>query len=158
MKILDRNANVIHEIDKDELSRHTFNENFSSVLSLKNAVFDNLSLEGCFFTDTYLAGASFKNCDLYWSCFYETNLENTDFSGADLCACDFKNANLSGANLSNANFSFDNLGRAAQLQGANLSRIIICNTNLLGAVYSATTIFPHNFIPEEHGMVLIRGE
>jgi uncharacterized protein YjbI with pentapeptide repeats len=125
-----------------------------SPLDLREAVFEGMILEGVHLEGANLEEANFRRAGLYWGNFFEANLARTDFEGAQLQGADLKNANLSDANLSYANLGRDNVGGSTQLQGAVLAGARIQHTNFEGAEYSKKTVFPDNFNPTKHNMIL----
>ncbi len=125
-----------------------------SPVDLREAVFEGMTLPGIHLEGANLEEANFRRADLYWGNFFEANLARTDFEGARLQGADLTNANLRDANLSYANLGRDNVGGSTQLQGAVLAGARIQHTNFEGAEYNKETIFPDNFDPTKHNMIL----
>ncbi|ERJ13288.1 pentapeptide repeat-containing protein [Haloplasma contractile SSD-17B] len=66
--------------------------------------------------------------------------------GDQLIRANLENADLTGSRLYGADFTY------ANLKGIKLLCKEIEKTKFNGAIYNGDTIFPDNFIPEQHGM------
>lgn len=88
-----------------------------------------------------LEGKDMREMNLFYAPFAKANLKNTNFSNASLGRADLFKANLSGANLNGADLSSANL-RQAKLKNAS---------------YDCNTLWPDNFILNEHGLIESEG-
>ena len=94
--------------------------------------------------------------------FSHSYMVESNFAAAHFEGCSFESANLSMAFLKGASFSNVNFS-SANLCGANLYDIRFDkNTIWHNALYCLSegclTIFPHNFNPQEHGMIEVDAE
>jgi hypothetical protein len=74
----------------------------------------------------------------------DARLSGVDLSGAFLNAAKMQNVDLTGADLRNAD-----------LKGADLRGACLLNARMSGAIADSTTLWPTDFVPTDHG-VLIR--
>jgi len=123
-----------------------------------------------------LRGIDLSNAILVWGELTEADLTDANLSGSTLCAAKLSGANLTNANLNEVDLTMANLHGAnlreadlskadlrqanlseADLRGANLSDATIEDSispsNLTGAKYNNSTIWPGNFIPAQWGVV-----
>ena len=90
-----------------------------------------------------------------------TNEVNTAFAvvGADLHGADLRGANLRWANLEMAHLNESALGgvnlRRADLKGTNLEMVNLGRASLRRAKFSAETVWPEGFDPEEADATLV---
>ena len=94
---------------------------------------------------------------------YRANLEGADLKDSDLIGANMeevvlKHSNLIGANLSGANLKNADLTNAvlkgANISGADLTGAILKGCNMKGIKYTAYTVWPTEFRPDENGAVL----
>lgn len=97
-----------------------------------NFIFSNL--ESANLRKSSLSGAYFRNADL----------ENADLSFANLDGSDFRDANVSGTNF-----------KKAYLGNVDFRNTNLNDADLSGAVYTATTQFPENFVTDRSSLYFI---
>jgi len=126
-------------------------------------------LAGSVFEGTILVGTKFRKANLFDANFAGALPFNANFSKAYLYRADLSKMTLLGVNLRGAELRYANLTgadfsgakiRGADFTGANLAEADLRSSNLRrvaslnGAKYTAETLFPKDFDPQEHGMVL----
>lgn len=103
-------------------------------------------LDGFLGTCIDFRGSSFRHSTLYGALFADSNLEGVDFGHCDLRGARFWGANLKNAKFEYANLGFANIGKGADLCGADLTEAKFCETVLVGTIYNSKTIFPEDFV------------
>lgn len=83
----------------------------------------------------------------------EFDLSGRDLSGLSLAKADMRRTNLQGTDLRQANLAKANLGQA-NLSGTNLKGADLSEADLNEAKYTADTIWPDGFNPDEAGAIL----
>lgn len=116
---------------------------------LEDGDMSGLNAYGC----STLRGRSLQRSSLYWA-----NLQGADLSGCNMRDCDLRgavlrDAKLCDADLAGADLGKDNVGGATDMHGADFSGAIVLGSNLAGAEYDDSTVFPAGFDPQLHGMV-----
>jgi len=81
--------------------------------------------------------------------FRGADLQGAQLQGADLKECDFSGTNLAGANLGR-----NNLGGSTSVQGANFLDACLSNVVWEGVAYDGQTVFPKDFDPRRHGLIV----
>ena len=104
--------------------------------------FTDANLDGADFTGSNMSEANLAVSSARGAIFrdvvlHAVNLAGANLSGADLSGCNLKNANLTGTNLDGANLKGANLADA-NLRNVDLSKAILDNTNLMGAIHRDT--------------------
>ncbi len=135
-----------------------------------------VSFEGADFNHANLRNSSFVHCRIIMQ---NVNMEGADLTGVCLSGVDFEDSNFSGANLNDAEvYQVDFIGvdfQDARLGFEAQGRIFMDNANLCGAdltqlkniggvyswrgaKYDSSTLWPENFDPNYHGMILIQSK
>lgn len=105
-----------------------------------------------------LPAMNFSGCTMYWALLEGADLSFSDFSGADLSGINLKGAVLRHANFRRTRFSPDAFGNSGSIAGADLTDAVLLEATLRGVEYDCRTVFPADFDPDAHGMVLVGAE
>ena len=123
--------------------------------NLQGAIFAGSVLHGLDLSGSDLREADFSNCDLYWLNLFNANCNGCVFTRAVLEGANLKSACFRNADFSMAKITADRLGRPSSLAHANLEGAKLNDAALEGTQYDAKTVFPSDFNPKQHGMVLV---
>lgn len=126
---------------------------------LAESVFEGAILHETRFREANLLRANLADAMLFDADLSKAYLRGADLSraaliGASLAAATLVAANLTDANLTGAKLD-DAVFMGASLHGASLVSPSLHRADLEGAKYTESTHFPRDFVPEEHGMVLV---
>jgi uncharacterized protein YjbI with pentapeptide repeats len=124
--------------------------------SLRGAIFKGAALHGLELSGSDLRGSDFTDCNLYWLDLFNANCNDCLFNGAVLEGANLKSACFRNADFSGATICADRLGKASSLAHADLTGAKLANAVLEGTEYDVMTIFPADFDPKKHGMLLVQ--
>lgn len=127
---------------KEEFPYILSNSDYSTV-NMQEGKFENVDFDDSNFKNTDAQSSIFIGCSFSGAQFDE----DSDFSGASFNKSVFFNTKFNGAILKNCNFI------NADLSLSDFAELP--TSSVKGSVYDATTSFPENYNPEEHGMVLV---
>ena len=139
---------IVRDVDGRELLRVAVQEGRSELAA---AV-----LEGADLQYAQLSGVDMRDADLYWALLHDADLSGANLERACLRGATLDGAVLRGANLMHADLGTDNLGGSTSLLGTDLRDTELRWTNLAGAAYDETTLFPKGFDPQKAGLRLRR--
>jgi uncharacterized protein YjbI with pentapeptide repeats len=138
-------------VDTADFDKHDLSER-----DLRRADFRRISAMGLTCIGANLQDADFSYCSLYWLDMYVADCTGAIFRHAKLQGVNFASTCLQRADFSFALITHDNLGAPSTFVHADLTGANLEGADLSGTEYDTGTIFPVDFDPNEHGMILVR--
>ena len=119
------------DLTRASLINATLSSAYLKKTNLRMANLSHTCARGAWLSGAYLKGASLNSAVFDDAYFTNAVLTNADLTNARFVGAELKNANLDGANLNFANFSNAKYLEKEQLEGANFSKLIWVNGEII---------------------------
>ena len=118
-------------------------------IELSHLLLEDCNLDGANLANSILSKVTLKNIDLAGA-----SLQGAQFSEVCLSGSNLKHADLSHASLSECDLRFC-IFSGAKFEGADIGNCQIGQSVFINATYDSSTVFPHDFVPEDRGMIQV---